>query len=90
MGQYGYEIYLTHMFIVFPLFVLFVDLGKQLRMVPALFIAAVAGSGLLGMTVARIYSEPMNQFLRSRARREARGSAPVLIAEAAAEDQVAP
>jgi peptidoglycan/LPS O-acetylase OafA/YrhL len=66
LGQYSYEIYLTHMFVVFPLFWLYLAMGKPKHLVALLFVAAVALSGLLGMLVARIYSEPMNRYLRQQ------------------------
>jgi peptidoglycan/LPS O-acetylase OafA/YrhL len=66
LGQRSYEIYLTHMFVVFGLFQFFVLAGKPMGAVPALFIAVVLFSGLLGEGVARFYSEPMNQLIRER------------------------
>jgi peptidoglycan/LPS O-acetylase OafA/YrhL len=66
LGQRSYEVYLTHMFVVFGLFQLFVLAGKPLRAVPALFLGVVFIAGLLGEVVARLYSEPMNQFIRER------------------------
>jgi peptidoglycan/LPS O-acetylase OafA/YrhL len=66
LGQRSYEIYLTHMFVVFSLFQFFLLAGKQMAAVPALFIAVVLFSGLLGEGVARFYSEPMNQLIRER------------------------
>jgi peptidoglycan/LPS O-acetylase OafA/YrhL len=66
IGQYSYEVYLTHMFVVFGLFGLFLDVGKPMRLVPLLFVATILVSGLLGAAVAGLYSEPMNRFLRSR------------------------
>jgi peptidoglycan/LPS O-acetylase OafA/YrhL len=65
IGQYSYEIYLTHMFIVFGFFGLFLDAGKPMRLVPVLFVATVLISGFLGAAVARLYSEPMNRLLRN-------------------------
>jgi peptidoglycan/LPS O-acetylase OafA/YrhL len=65
-GQRSYEIYLTHMFVVIGLYVLFVRLGEPSIGVPALFISTVLLSGILGEFVARFYSEPMNRYLRSR------------------------
>ncbi|HKT50605.1 MAG TPA: acyltransferase [Candidatus Angelobacter sp.] len=65
-GQYSYEIYLTHMFVVYALFTLFVNAGKQMRLVPPLFIAVVLVSVVLGAMVAELYSEPMNRLLRKR------------------------
>jgi len=68
LGQRSYEIYLTHMFAVLGLFALFVHLGKPLRAVPLLFIAAIAAAGILGWVVAILYAEPMNRFIRHRSR----------------------
>jgi peptidoglycan/LPS O-acetylase OafA/YrhL len=66
IGQYSYEVYLTHMFVVFGLFGLFVDLGKPMRLVPVLFVATILIAGVLGALVAALYSEPMNRRLRNR------------------------
>ncbi|HKN17952.1 MAG TPA: acyltransferase [Candidatus Sulfotelmatobacter sp.] len=64
LGQRSYEVYLTHMFIVFAFFELFVVAGKPMRAVPVLFIAVILASGVSGEVVARFYSEPMNRRLR--------------------------
>jgi|SRR5579862_2593802 len=66
IGRYSYEIYLTHMFVVYGFFGLFLDVGKQMRLVPVLFIATILIAGLLGGAVATLYSEPMNRLLRSK------------------------
>jgi peptidoglycan/LPS O-acetylase OafA/YrhL len=66
IGQYSYEVYLTHMFVVFGLFDLFLKLGKPMRLVPVLFVTTIAIAGGLGGAVARLYSEPMNRYLRQR------------------------
>lgn len=66
IGQYSYEVYLTHMFVVFGLFGLFLDLGKPMRLVPVLFVLTIVIAGVLGAVVARLYSEPMNRCLRRR------------------------
>jgi peptidoglycan/LPS O-acetylase OafA/YrhL len=68
IGQYSYEIYLTHMFVVFGFFGLFLDIGKPMRLVPVMFIVTILISGLLGAAVAGFYSEPMNRFLRNYSR----------------------
>ena len=65
LGRYSYEIYLTHMFVVFALFNAFVSAGSALRMVPVLFVGVIVASGLLGALVARCYSEPVNRRLRN-------------------------
>ena len=66
LGQRSYEVYLTHMFVVFACFELFVRLGKPLAAVPALFVCVILVAGLTGEAVARFYSEPMNHLLRNR------------------------
>lgn len=66
LGHRSYEIYLTHMFVVFGLFHLLVMAGKPMSAVPALFIAVILLAVLLGELVARYYSEPMNRWLRKR------------------------
>jgi peptidoglycan/LPS O-acetylase OafA/YrhL len=66
LGQRSYEIYLTHMFVVIALYVLFKRLGAPSIGVPALFIGTVLLSGFLGEFVARFCSEPMNRYLRQR------------------------
>ncbi len=66
LGERSYEVYLTHMFIVFAFFQLFLNSGKPLKQVPLLFAATILISGLLGELVARVYSEPLNRLLRSR------------------------
>jgi peptidoglycan/LPS O-acetylase OafA/YrhL len=64
LGARSYEVYLTHMFVVFALFHLFVSAGAPLRAVPALFVGVIVIAGLLGEMVGRFYSEPMNRLLR--------------------------
>ena len=66
LGQRSYEIYLTHMFIVFALFHFFLYAGKPAPAVPFVFLAVILVSALLGEIVARLYSEPLNRMIRSR------------------------
>jgi peptidoglycan/LPS O-acetylase OafA/YrhL len=66
LGQRSYEVYLTHMFIVFGFFQLFVLGGKRMSAVPLLFLAVICAAGFLGELVARFYSEPVNQMIRRR------------------------
>ena len=66
LGQRSYEVYLTHMFVVFAFFQLFVLAGKPMGAVLPLFIVVVVIAGLLGEIVARFYSEPLNRFIRDR------------------------
>jgi peptidoglycan/LPS O-acetylase OafA/YrhL len=66
LGQRSYEIYLTHMFVVFALFGIFLVAGQHLSAVIPLFLIVTGVSALLGEIVARFYSEPLNRFVRSR------------------------
>jgi peptidoglycan/LPS O-acetylase OafA/YrhL len=66
LGHRSYEIYLTHMFVVFGFFHLFLFAGKPMGAVPVLFISVILFAGVLGELVARFYSEPMNRWLRKR------------------------
>jgi peptidoglycan/LPS O-acetylase OafA/YrhL len=68
IGRYSYEVYLTHMFVVFGLFGLFLSAGQRMSLVPVLFVATTLVAGLLGGAVSGLYSEPMNRFLRGRSR----------------------
>ncbi len=74
MGQRSYEVYLTHMFVVFAFFDLFVFGGKSLGNVPFLFVATVFCAAVLGDLVARLYSEPLNWLIRRQWRHRAAGA----------------
>ncbi|HEV2402439.1 MAG TPA: acyltransferase [Candidatus Sulfotelmatobacter sp.] len=64
MGRYSYEIYLTHMFVVFTFFDLFLHACKPMRGVAFLFVCTIVVAGLLGAGIANLYSEPANRILR--------------------------
>jgi peptidoglycan/LPS O-acetylase OafA/YrhL len=66
LGRRSYEVYLTHMFIVYGLFNLFVSLGKPILGVPILFIGVIFIAGVFGDIVARFNSDPLNKLLRKR------------------------
>jgi peptidoglycan/LPS O-acetylase OafA/YrhL len=66
LGQRSYEVYLTHMFVVFAFFHLFLLAGKPMFAVPLLFLVVIVVSALFGEIVARFYSEPLNHFIRTR------------------------
>jgi len=74
MGEHSYEIYLTHMFVVFAFFELFLQAGKPMPAVPVFFIATLLTSALLGRVTARTFSEPMNRRLRKLFGRESHRS----------------
>jgi peptidoglycan/LPS O-acetylase OafA/YrhL len=66
LGRHSYEIYLTHMFVVFALFDVYVTAGKPPYSTPLLFVGVLLLAAILGAAVARVYSEPMNRLLRRR------------------------
>jgi peptidoglycan/LPS O-acetylase OafA/YrhL len=65
-GRNSYEVYLTHMFAVWAIVIPFFHFHLNINSAPFWFLAATALSGLLGYIVARFYSEPLNQRLRTR------------------------
>jgi peptidoglycan/LPS O-acetylase OafA/YrhL len=66
LGQRSYEVYLTHMFVVFAMFGIFLHIGQPLSAVIPLFLIVTGLSALLGEIVARLYSEPLNRLIRAR------------------------
>ncbi|MGC2418050.1 MAG: hypothetical protein WA434_09905, partial [Candidatus Acidiferrales bacterium] len=66
LGRRSYEIYLTHMFVVFALLHIFLAADKPMIGVPVFFLGVIFLGALLGELVARFYSEPMNRWLRRR------------------------
>jgi peptidoglycan/LPS O-acetylase OafA/YrhL len=65
LGRRSYEVYLTHMFVVFALFHIFLFAGHPTAGIPPLFLAVIILSALLGDLVARAFSEPLNRLIRS-------------------------
>jgi peptidoglycan/LPS O-acetylase OafA/YrhL len=63
-GRRSYEVYLTHMFVVFLGLHLFLLAGKPMWGVPLYFVGAIVVATLLGSLIARGFSDPMNQRLR--------------------------
>jgi peptidoglycan/LPS O-acetylase OafA/YrhL len=64
-GRNSYEVYLTHMLVVWPMMRIFYDLRQPINSAPLWFLAITALAGILGYVVARFYSEPLNQRLRA-------------------------
>ena len=78
-GRCSYEVYLTHMFVVFACFDFFMArTSRSLRLIPVLFVVAIVLAGILGELVARFYSEPANRWLRRRFGTGQRGVHPEL------------
>jgi len=63
-GRNSYEVYLTHMFVIWPMFFLFVRWKFGPNFMPLLFVTTAALAGLLGYAVERFYSDPLNRGLR--------------------------
>ena len=68
-GRNSYEVYMTHMFVVFAGLHLFIIAGKPMWGVPIYFVGAILIATLLGALIARYISEPLNQRLRGVAGR---------------------
>ena len=66
MGRYSYEIYLTHMFVVVAIVMLFRKFELAGNWYYAIYVTAIAGSFVLGRVVSRYLSEPINRRLRER------------------------
>lgn len=65
-GRNSYEVYLTHMLVVWPMVGLFAYFHQNINAAPLWFLATTALTGLAGFAVARFYSEPVNQKLRRK------------------------
>jgi peptidoglycan/LPS O-acetylase OafA/YrhL len=63
-GRNSYEVYLTHMLVVWPMVGLFAITHQGINMAPVWFVATIALAGALGHVVSRYYSEPLNRKLR--------------------------
>jgi peptidoglycan/LPS O-acetylase OafA/YrhL len=66
LGRCSYEVYLTHMFVVFAFFAIFMKCGSPIWSVPLLFVLTVVVAAAAGDLVARYFSEPVNRMLRER------------------------
>lgn len=65
-GRLTYEIYLTHMFVVFALVHLFRAAGGELRTGFLWYLPLLAFAWLVGAAAARWFSLPMERWLRAR------------------------
>ena len=64
-GRNSYEVYLTHMFAVWPMVGLFFYFHQSIHLAPLWFLGTLVLAGGLGYLVARFYSEPLNHRLRT-------------------------
>lgn len=65
-GRNSYEVYLTHMFVVWPMIWALYHFHQVMTLAPLCFILTTVFAGLLGAVVARFYSEPLNRAVRMR------------------------
>jgi peptidoglycan/LPS O-acetylase OafA/YrhL len=63
-GRNSYEVYLTHMFIVFIMVAVYQSFNLSGAWTWALYLSTIILSGLLGELVARYFSVPMNARIR--------------------------
>lgn len=63
-GRNSYEVYLTHMLVVWPMVLAFQRLGFSLNLSPIWFLLTTALAGAAGQVVSQFYSEPFNRRLR--------------------------
>jgi peptidoglycan/LPS O-acetylase OafA/YrhL len=80
-GRLSYEVYLTHMFVVFGVLALFRAAGGDVHYGFVWYVPVLLLSWALGAALARLYSIPCERALR---RRLAAGSTPLAPAPAAA------
>jgi peptidoglycan/LPS O-acetylase OafA/YrhL len=65
-GRNSYEVYLTHMFVIWPMVWILYRLREPLKLAPLCFVVTAVLAGMLGYVVAKFYSEPLNRALRVR------------------------
>jgi peptidoglycan/LPS O-acetylase OafA/YrhL len=63
-GRNSYEVYLTHMLVVWPMVGLFFHFHQGLNTAVLWFFAITAFTGIAGDVLARSYSDPLNRRLR--------------------------
>jgi peptidoglycan/LPS O-acetylase OafA/YrhL len=63
-GRNSYEVYLTHMLLVWPFVMLFFHFHININAAAVYFLVITALAGLAGEGVSRFYSEPLNRALR--------------------------
>jgi len=64
-GRNSYEVYLTHMFVIWPMVWAFFRLHQTIDAAPWWFLGTACLTGAAGYVVARFYSEPLNRGLRA-------------------------
>jgi peptidoglycan/LPS O-acetylase OafA/YrhL len=64
-GRNSYEVYLTHIFVMWPMVWAFFRFHQSINTAPIWFVAYTFLAGVLGAVIARFYSEPLNGWLRA-------------------------
>ncbi len=64
-GRNSYEVYLTHMLVVWPMVGLFFHFHQSLNTAVLWFFSITALTGVAGHVLARSYSDPLNRRLRA-------------------------
>jgi len=64
-GRNSYEVYLTHMFAVWPMVGLFFYFHQSIHRAPLWLLGTLVLAGGMGYLIARFYSEPLNRWLRT-------------------------
>lgn len=67
-GRNSYEVYLTHMMVIFAMLPLAKYLDPSNRGVILSYVLMITAAGVLGWCIARLYSEPTNRRLRQQTR----------------------
>jgi peptidoglycan/LPS O-acetylase OafA/YrhL len=65
-GRLSYEIYLTHMFVVFALVALFKSLDSPMHAGAWFYLPLLVGCWILGWVFARLWTQPCERWLRGR------------------------
>ena len=65
-GRNSYEVYLTHMFAIWPMVWAYFHFHQTFAVAPLWFLAITILSGWSGYATARFYSEPLNFFIRKK------------------------
>lgn len=65
-GRNSYEVYLTHIMVVFAVLPFALRFDPSGKFAPLTYAAVLVGSGFLGALIARFFSEPLNRRLRAK------------------------
>lgn len=63
-GRNSYEVYLTHMMVIFPALAVLRRVDPHSHLAPLSYVAMIFLSGAFGSLIARCFSEPLNRYFR--------------------------